>query len=132
MHLPRASFTRTGEMRTMMAPQGHMQQYEKSSSFLKSGGLQDHLMILHGMRDDTVLLKDSITLEQRLILQGKDIDLVVYPTHRTAGTPRALPRRALLTVGSSIFPKVSRGRAESVARNTSGFIQSWPSRLSSL
>ncbi len=69
----------TGEMRTMMAPQGHMQQYEKSSSFLKSGGLQDHLMIIHGMRDDTVLFKDSITLEQRLILQGKDIDLVVLP-----------------------------------------------------
>ena len=39
----------------MMAPQGHMQQYEKSSSFLKSSGLQDHLMIIHGMRDDSLL-----------------------------------------------------------------------------
>jgi dipeptidyl-peptidase-4 len=69
----------TGEMRTMMAPQDHMQQYAKSSSFLKSGGMQNHLMIIHGMKDDTVLFKDSITLEQRLILQGKDIDLVVLP-----------------------------------------------------
>ena len=69
----------TGEMRTMMAPQDHMQQYAKSSPFLKSGGLQDHLMIIHGMKDDIVLFKDSITLEQRLILQGKDIDLVVLP-----------------------------------------------------
>jgi dipeptidyl-peptidase 4 len=69
----------TGEMRTMMAPQDHMQQYANSSPYLKSGGLQDHLMIIHGMRDDTVLFKDSITLEQRLILQGKDIDLVVIP-----------------------------------------------------
>jgi dipeptidyl-peptidase 4 len=69
----------TGEMRTMMAPQGHMEQYAKSSSFLKSGGLQDHLMIIHGMKDDTVLFKDSVTLEQRLILQGKDINLVVLP-----------------------------------------------------
>jgi dipeptidyl-peptidase 4 len=69
----------TGEMRTMMAPQDHIQQYAKSSSFLKSGDMQNHLMIIHGMKDDTVLFKDSITLEQRLILQGKDIDLVVLP-----------------------------------------------------
>jgi len=69
----------TGEMRTMMAPQDHRQQYAKSSSYLQSGGLQDHLMIIHGMKDDTVLFKDSVTLAERLILQGKDIDLVVLP-----------------------------------------------------
>ncbi|MGA7415261.1 MAG: prolyl oligopeptidase family serine peptidase [Bryobacteraceae bacterium] len=69
----------TGEMRTMMAPQDHMQQYAKSSAFLKSGALQDHLMIIHGMRDEVVLFKDSVTLEQRLILQGKNIQLVVLP-----------------------------------------------------
>jgi dipeptidyl-peptidase-4 len=69
----------TGEMRTMMAPQDHMEQYAKSSSFLRSGGLQNHLMIIHGMRDDVVLFKDSITLQQRLILQGKNLDLVVLP-----------------------------------------------------
>lgn len=69
----------TGEMRTMMAPQDHMRQYAKSSAFLKSAGLQDHLMIIHGMRDEIVLFKDSVTLEQRLILQGRDIDLVVLP-----------------------------------------------------
>ncbi len=69
----------TGEMRTMMAPQDHMAQYAESSAFLKSGNLQDHLMIIHGMRDEIVLFKDSVTLEQRLIVQGKDIDLVVLP-----------------------------------------------------
>jgi len=69
----------TGEMRTMMAPQDHPLQYAASSAYLQSGGLQDHLMIIHGMRDDTVLFKDSITLTQRLILQGNDVDLVVLP-----------------------------------------------------
>jgi dipeptidyl-peptidase-4 len=69
----------TGEMRTMMAPQDHQAQYAKSSAFLKSGGLKDHLLIIHGMRDDTVLYKDSVTLEQRLILQGNDIDVVTLP-----------------------------------------------------
>jgi len=69
----------TGEMRTMLGPQDHAQTYSKSSAFLKSGALQDHLLIIHGMRDDTVLFKDSITLVQRLILQGHDVDLVALP-----------------------------------------------------
>jgi dipeptidyl-peptidase-4 len=69
----------TGEMQTMMAPQDHPQQYAQASAFLRSGGLQDHLMIIHGMRDDTVLFKDSVTLAERLILQGKDIEFVPLP-----------------------------------------------------
>jgi dipeptidyl-peptidase-4 len=69
----------TGEMRTMMAPQDHQAQYEKSSAFLQSGGLRGHLLIIHGMRDDTVLFKDSVTLAQRLILQGNDVDFVMLP-----------------------------------------------------
>ena len=69
----------TGEMRTMMAPQDHQPQYAKSSAFLKSGGLQGHLMIIQGMRDEVVLFKDSVVLEQRLILEGKDVTLVPLP-----------------------------------------------------
>lgn len=69
----------TGEMRTMMAPQDHPSQYAKASAFLQSGGLEDHLLIIHGMKDDTVLFKDSITLTERLILQENDVDLLVLP-----------------------------------------------------
>lgn len=69
----------TGEMRTMMAPQDHEAQYAKSSAFLKSGGLRDHLMIIHGMRDEVVLYKDSVTLTERVILEGQDIDLLTLP-----------------------------------------------------
>ena len=69
----------TGEMQVMMMPQGHEAQYAKSSAFLRSGNLKGHLMLMHGMRDDVVLFKDSVTLYQRLILQGKDVDLVVLP-----------------------------------------------------
>ena len=69
----------TGEMRTMMAPQDHAQQYAQSSAFLKSAGLAGHLMIIHGMQDDVVLFKDSVVLQQRLILQGGDVDLVPLP-----------------------------------------------------
>ncbi len=69
----------TGEMQTMMAPQDHQAQYEKSSAYLRSGDLKGHLMLIHGMRDNIVLFKDSVTLVQRLILQGKDVDFVVLP-----------------------------------------------------
>lgn len=69
----------TGEMRTMMAPQDHAAEYARASPFLRSGTLQDHLMLIHGMRDDVVLFKDSVMLDQRLILQGKDVDFVMLP-----------------------------------------------------
>ena len=69
----------TGEMQTMMAPQDHVAQYEKSSPYLRSGALQGHLMLIHGMRDWIVLYKDTLTLVERLILQGKDVDLVTLP-----------------------------------------------------
>ena len=36
-------------------------------------------MIVHGMRDRVVLFKDSMTLVQRLIVLGKDVDVVVLP-----------------------------------------------------
>jgi dipeptidyl-peptidase-4 len=36
-------------------------------------------MIIHGMRDWVVLYKDSVTLVQRLILLGKDVELVSLP-----------------------------------------------------
>jgi dipeptidyl-peptidase 4 len=69
----------TGEMQTMMAPQDHQAQYAKSSAYLRSGALKGQLMLIHGMRDNIVLFKDSVSLVQRLILQGKDVDFVVLP-----------------------------------------------------
>ena len=37
-------------------------------------------MILHGMQDDIVLFKDSVTLAEKLMLLGKNFDFVVSPT----------------------------------------------------
>ena len=69
----------TGEMRVMGTPQDHPEEYAQSSPFTHAAGLQDHLMIIQGMRDTTVLFKDSVSLVQRLILLGKDVDLVALP-----------------------------------------------------
>jgi len=69
----------TGEMRVMMRPQDQPREYEKASAFNFAEGLQDHLMIIHGMRDSIVLFKDSVSLIERLIRLGKDVDFVVLP-----------------------------------------------------
>lgn len=69
----------TGEMRVMMAPQDQAEEYANASAFTKAAGLEDHLMIIHGMRDRIVLFRDSVALVQRLMLLGKDVDFVVLP-----------------------------------------------------
>jgi dipeptidyl-peptidase 4 len=74
----------TGEMRVMMRPQDQEKEYGKASSYAYAAGLQDHLMIIHGMRDTTVLFKDSVSLVQRLMLMGKDVDFVVLPDSQHA------------------------------------------------
>jgi dipeptidyl-peptidase 4 len=69
----------TGEMRVMMSPQDHPKEYASASAFTFAHGLQDHLMIIHGMRDTVVLFRDSVSLVERLMLLGKDVDFVVAP-----------------------------------------------------
>jgi dipeptidyl-peptidase-4 len=69
----------TGEMRVMMSPQDHPKEYANASAVTFAHGLQDHLMIIHGMRDTVVLFRDSVSLVERLMLLGKDVDFVVVP-----------------------------------------------------
>ncbi len=69
----------TGQMAVMMRPQDQPEEYADSSPFMHAHGLEDPLMIIHGMRDWVVLFKDSVILVQRLILLGKDVELVALP-----------------------------------------------------
>jgi dipeptidyl-peptidase-4 len=79
-----------GEMRVMGTPQDHPKEYERSSAYSHVAGLEDHLMIIHGMRDTTVLFRDTVALVQRLILLGKDVDLVMLPDAPHAWDTEAL------------------------------------------
>ena len=57
--------------------------YRKSSPIEYAAGLQDHLLIAHGMIDDNVFYKDSVMLAQRLIELRKDKwELASYPLER--------------------------------------------------
>jgi membrane-bound inhibitor of C-type lysozyme/uncharacterized membrane protein len=42
-------------------------------------GLQDHLLLAHGMVDDNVLFQDTVRLVQALLEAGKDFDVMFYP-----------------------------------------------------
>jgi len=69
----------TGQMAVMLAPEDSPDEYAKSSAYLHGNGLQDPLLFIHGMRDQVVLCTDTITLLHRLILLGKNVDLVTLP-----------------------------------------------------
>jgi dipeptidyl-peptidase-4 len=69
----------SGQMAVMLAPEDSPEEYADSSPFMHADGLEDPLMIIHGMQDRVVLFKDTMALVQRLILLGKDVDLVALP-----------------------------------------------------
>ena len=69
----------TGQMAVMMRPEDQPEEYADSSPFMHGHGLEDPLMIIHGMRDWVVLFKDSVTLVQRLLMLDKDVELVALP-----------------------------------------------------
>ena len=57
--------------------------YKRSSPLEYADGLQDHLLIAHGMIDDNVFYKDSVMLAQKLIELRKDKwELASYPLER--------------------------------------------------
>ena len=59
--------------------------YRKSSPIEYAEGLQDHLLIAHGMIDDNVFYQDSVLLAQRLIELRKDKwEMASYPLERHA------------------------------------------------
>ncbi len=57
--------------------------YRTSSPIEYAAGLQDHLLIAHGMIDDNVFFKDSVDLAQKLIELHKDNwSIAPYPLER--------------------------------------------------
>jgi dipeptidyl aminopeptidase/acylaminoacyl peptidase len=57
--------------------------YQRSSPIYFAEGLQDPLLILHGMIDDNVQFQDVVRLNQRLIELGKkDWWMALYPVER--------------------------------------------------
>ena len=64
-------------------PELDLEAYQRSSPIEFAAGLQDHLLIAHGMIDDNVFFKDSVMMTQKLIELRKDKwELAPYPLER--------------------------------------------------
>ncbi|MDX2183322.1 MAG: prolyl oligopeptidase family serine peptidase, partial [Gemmatimonadaceae bacterium] len=61
-----------------------------------AGGLQDHLMLIHGLMDDVVPFKTTAMLAEELMRRGKDFDLVIAPGATHGWTARPAHARYLL------------------------------------
>ena len=70
----------TSEARLFGDFEDHPEAYRQGSAFSYGEDLQDHLMIIHGMRDSVVLFRDSVVLTEKLMMLGKDVDFVVAPS----------------------------------------------------
>ena len=53
--------------------------YEATSPIYHVEGLEDNLLIVHGMADDNVLFQDTVQLVQKLLEAGKMFDVMFYP-----------------------------------------------------
>jgi dipeptidyl-peptidase-4 len=53
--------------------------FDKTSPITYASGLNDDLLLVHGMMDDNVLFQDTARLIQRLIDNGKYFDELTYP-----------------------------------------------------
>jgi dipeptidyl-peptidase-4 len=61
------------------SPQTHPDAFVRGSAQQLGADLRGHLMIVHGMMDDVVPFRTTLTLVERLMLLGKDVDLVTAP-----------------------------------------------------
>jgi dipeptidyl-peptidase 4 len=76
-------------------PQSHPDAF-KRGALQYAGGLQDHLMLIHGLMDDVVPFKTTADLAEELMRQGKDFDLVIAPSATHGWTARPQHARYLL------------------------------------
>lgn len=70
----------TGEVDLAGRPSVDQDVFRRSSPVTYAKQLQDHLLIIHGMRDDIVLFKDSVLLAEKLMALGKNFDFVFLPS----------------------------------------------------
>jgi dipeptidyl-peptidase 4 len=60
-------------------PKSASEVYKKTSPINLADGLQDNLLMIHGMQDDNVLFQDTVQLVQKLIEKNKQFEVMFYP-----------------------------------------------------
>lgn len=77
--------------RYMDTPESNPEGYKNSSLLEKANKLEDHLLIIHGAIDPTVVWQHSLAFVQKAIEERKQVDYFVYPRaeHNVRGIDRA-------------------------------------------
>jgi dipeptidyl-peptidase-4 len=75
----------------MDTPQQNPEGYKSANLLEKAGNLEDHLLIIQGAIDPTVVWQNSLSFIQKAIKEKKQIDYFVYPRaeHNVRGIDRA-------------------------------------------
>jgi dipeptidyl aminopeptidase/acylaminoacyl peptidase len=68
--------------RILERPTSDPEAYRFSSPIYHAEGLEDRLLVVHGLIDDNVHFQDAARLIQKLIELEKDFEVMVYPTER--------------------------------------------------
>jgi dipeptidyl aminopeptidase/acylaminoacyl peptidase len=63
----------------LTTPKENPEAFRKSSPIHYSQNLKNHLLMLHGLADDNVLVQDAVQLTEKLIHEGKDFEHFFYP-----------------------------------------------------
>lgn len=74
-----AHYSDSWTSRILNLPHEDPEAYELSSPIYHAEGLQDALLIQHGLLDGNVQFQDAARLEQRLIELEKDFEVIYYP-----------------------------------------------------
>ena len=90
-------------------PQTHPEAFRRGA-LQYAGGLQDHLMLIHGMMDDVVPFKTTADLAEELMRVGKDFDLVIAPSATHGWTARPAHARYLFGKLVQHFDRYLMGR----------------------
>ena len=77
--------------RYMDTPEQNPKGYKNASLLLKAKNLEDHLLIIQGAIDPTVVWQNSLSFIQKAIEEKKQIDYFIYPRaqHNVRGIDRA-------------------------------------------
>ncbi|WP_372949072.1 S9 family peptidase [Mariniphaga sp.] len=67
--------------RYMDRPQENPEGYRETNMLNHVSNLEGKLMLIHGVQDDVVVMQHSMQFLRECVLQGKQVDFFVYPTH---------------------------------------------------
>jgi dipeptidyl-peptidase 4 len=108
----------TGEVHVTRLPNVNPDVFRRSSAYTFAEGLQDHLMLIHGVVDDVVLFRDSAALAEKLMMLDKSFDFVMLPSSPHAAIQKDYVARFILRKISEHFDRYL-GKGPRPARSSS-------------